>query len=133
MTSLHEVRTLTDADRFRDLYATLDDHEKSMFNQLQKDAALVKPRPKAILKVLQRKQQLRFAIVREGCPLPDGIKVSNLVLEKDKVLTRETISKLMSLLKLSGYLIELEPCERDIRDGINYSHYRYSIDLKVAA
>ena len=138
MTLMHNVVTKSGRDDFLEQYATLDEHERSMFAELEQDLEFALLKCKPLLAIFKRRGgQYTFVILREGIKFSQEFTrshkfQSSLTLDKDGCITMETIGKLIGLLKLkTGLRINgLErhlPC---IPLGIDEEYYTYHFDLE---
>lgn len=129
----------THADHFREeLYRSLNDSEKQMYEALLQDAAQAKELSKPFLGLIPRRGQYHFVILRESCDYEEELKKrcrrrSHLTINDTGEATFQVLGKLVSLLRQSGYranglTMHLE-CPRH---GLESAYFEYHIDLEAA-
>ena len=141
LTNLQQERTVKTSDeQFHELYATLDDHEKAMYADLELDRAEAEENAKKLFGFLKFKDgEYRLVLLRRQCAFvkelkKDKVHVSNLVLDDKDSLSTETFMKLIRLLRMQGYRISgpeyHDKCESF---GIDYGYFTFNFDFNRVA
>ena len=134
MTRMHNVVTKSGHETFLEQYPKLNEHEKSMFAELEQDWESAVRMCKPLLAIFKnRGGKFTFVVLREGTPLSQEHSRShrlrsNLALDQSGSITLEVVTKLISLLKLkTGALID----DIDhLLPGIDSEHYAYTLEIK---
>lgn len=141
MTNLQQERTVKTSDeQFHELYATLDDHEKAMYADLELDRAEAEENAKKLFGFLKFKDgEYRLVLLRRQCAFVKELKkgkvhVSNLVLDDKDSLSTKTFMKLMCLLKMQGYRVrEPEYHDKCEQYEIDYGYFTFSFDFNPSS